>query len=117
MSHVLSFCVIAAGLLGLVIPHVQAILQKPLWSPRVKSLLTVAISAILGLISYAAANGFGWIGTWDAYEIIAWIMGVYAASALIYARLLRPVGSTDYLETQVNGDGSVASDRNRDNPS
>jgi hypothetical protein len=102
MSHLLSFCVIATGLMGLLIPHVQAILQKPWWPPKIKAVLTVVLAAIFGIIVYAAANGFGWIGTWDAYQIIAWIMGVYAASALIYARLTRPIGTTDYLEQRVN---------------
>lgn len=101
-AELLTASVVAAAVLGLIIPHVQAILQKPWWSPRAKAITTVILSAVFGLIAYIAANGIGWIGSWDPTDIAAWIIGVYAASALIYARLARPTGTAPYLEEHVN---------------
>lgn len=102
IAELLTASVVAAGVLGLIIPHVQAILQKPWWSPRAKAITTVILSAIFGLITYTAAMGLGWIGSWDPTDIAAWVIGVYAASAVIYARLARPAGTAPYLETHVN---------------
>jgi hypothetical protein len=113
MAHFLSIAIVVAGLLGLLIPHIQAILERPEWPARVKAIVTVVLAVIFGLLTYVAANGVGWINGWDPYAIIAWISGVWAASALIYARLTRPVGTTDALEYSINNPRRVSRpDRN-----
>jgi len=89
-----------AGAIGLLLPLAQSIIQKPYWSPRAKAILAVAFAVVGGVAGYVITNGLEFDIN-DPIKIAAWVAGVYVASTTLYARLLRPVGATDYLEQRV----------------
>ena len=89
-----------AAAIGVLIPLVQAVLQKPWWSPRAKAILTVALAVVGGIAGYITQNG---VDLTDPVKIALWVAGGYAAATTLYARLLRPLGVTGYLEHNVNG--------------
>lgn len=101
-AHAALVASIAAGF-GLLIPFIQAILQKPSWSPRVKSWITVGLSIIGGVLGYISQNGLSWE---NPEKIILWVLGVYAASTQFYARLLKPNG-LEKVEEGINGDPEI----------
>jgi hypothetical protein len=90
-----------AGAIGLLLPLVQSIIQKPYWSPRVKAILAVVFAIVGGVAGYVITNGLSEFDINDPIKIATWVAGVYVASTTLYARLLRPVGATDYLEQRV----------------
>ena len=47
-----------AAAVGLLWPTVQALLQKPWWSPKAKSIITVAAAVVFGGAGYLVTTGF-----------------------------------------------------------
>lgn len=97
VAKIISIC----AAIGVLMPHLQAVIQKPSWSPRAKALLSVALAVIGGLAAYIVTNGLDFN---DPVKIALWISGAYVAIGELYARLWRPLGTTDALEESVNGD-------------
>jgi hypothetical protein len=85
---------------GVVLPHLQAILQTPRLPSRAKAILTVILSIVGGVAAYVV--GYGLFDWHDPVAIIGWVVGVYLMTSTLYARLLRPIGSTGYLENAVH---------------
>jgi len=89
---------------GVLLPHLQAILQKPWMPSKLKAVLTVGLSIVGGVAAYAV--GYGLFDWHDPIAIAGWVVGVYLMTTTLYARLLKPLGSTEILENTVNGRGA-----------
>jgi hypothetical protein len=101
-EHAALVASIAAGF-GLLIPFIQAIIQRPSWSPRVKSWITVGLAIIGGVLGYLSQNGLDFS---SPEKIILWVLGVYTAATTFYARLLKP-NNLEKVEEAVNGDPEI----------
>lgn len=101
IAKVVSIC----AAIGILMPHLQAVIQKPSWSPRAKALLSVGLAVVGGLAAYVVTNGLDFT---DPVKIALWISGAYVAIGELYARLWRPLGTTEALEHGVNGDEQEA---------
>lgn len=106
MSTVNAYALGIATVLSVLLPHVQAIIQRTSWSSKVKSRITVGLAVAFGIAGYIIQNGLNFeLATLiDPAKLIAWILAIYVGSSTFYARFFRYNGTTDYLETKINGD-------------
>lgn len=84
-----------ATAIGAALPFVQALIQQPQWSPKVKAVLTVILSIVAALVAYVVKNGFNF---GDPLELTAWVIGIFAAAATSYSRIWRPTDLAPKLE-------------------
>jgi hypothetical protein len=98
------------AIIGTVLPHLQALLQKRTWSPRTKAILSVVWALVAGFVAHALTVGFP--SSWnDLAAVSAWAVGAFTAVVVAYRGLWRNVGSTDALENKlVKDDGPYDDD-------
>lgn len=73
-----------ATAVGLLWPIVQALVQRPSTSPKVKAGLHIAAAVVFGLAGYLVQFGLDFS---SPEAIITWVVGVYSAIMVIYRGL------------------------------
>jgi uncharacterized membrane protein len=90
----ISALALVVGTLGTV---VQALLQKPWWTPKVKWVLSWVWAVLFGVAAYVVANGVP-TELSDIQAVFAFVVGAYASIRIAYTALKVPV--VDKIEEQ-----------------
>lgn len=98
---------VVSTILGTVIPILTGILTKATTPAWVKTVLTLLLSAVVGLINVSLVDGGGAVISQSALvsAILAFIVAIAS-----YVGIWRPNGVTSSLITRVNADGVLVTE-------
>lgn len=82
---------------GLLLPLLTSIVQQPRWSKRTRTILSVAVSIVAGVVTYVTANGLHLVPDQPS-TIVVFIVGVILASATAYKTVWKPSGVSPAVE-------------------
>ena len=91
-TSTLAATILAVG--GL-LPVLIAVVQQPKWSAKTRSIMTVLVSGLAGLVTYVSTNGlnFG-----DVPTLVTTVVGIILASVASYESIWKKVGTTKAIE-------------------
>lgn len=84
---------------GGLLPLLISVAQQPQWSKKVRTVMSVAISILAGLVTYVAE--FGLVFT-SASSVVTIIVGVVLASAAAYKTIWKPAGVSPAIEAKTS---------------
>lgn len=80
---------------GGLLPILTSVVNQPQWSTRTRTIMSVLVSVLAGLVAYVAEFGF----VLDSPSgIVATVVGVILASATAYKTLWKPIGVAPAIE-------------------
>lgn len=84
---------------GGLLPLLIAVVNQPHWSARVRTILSVAVSALAGLVTYVSENGLAFE---SASSAIAVVVGVILTTATAYQTIWKPSGVARKIENSTS---------------
>jgi len=92
---------------GLLLPLLTSVVQQPKWSKRTRTVLSVAVSLVAGVVSYVTASGMNIVPEQPS-TIVVFIVGVVLASATAYKTIWQPTGTAPAIEAATSPKAEVA---------
>lgn len=80
---------------GGLLPILTAVVNQPHWSTRARTIMSVLVSVLAGLVAYVAEFGFV---VDSPSSIVATVVGVVLAAATAYKTLWQPTGVAPAIE-------------------
>lgn len=80
---------------GLLTPLLTAVVEQPQWSTRTRTALSVAVSIVVGIVTYIGTHG---LVLDSPAAVVAVVIGVILASAAAYQTLWQPSGIARAVE-------------------
>lgn len=102
MSTELVAIILAVG--GL-LPLLTSVVQQPRWSARTRTIMSVVVSTIAGLVTYVSSEGLNFD---SPSAIVATVVGIIITSAAAYKALWKPTGATQAIEGATSSSGTAA---------
>lgn len=92
---------------GALLPLLIAVVNQPHWSARTRTILSVLVSGIGGLVTYVSQEGLNFD---SASAVIAVVVGVILASASTYQTIWKPVGIARKIENSTSPHSPILED-------
>lgn len=80
---------------GGLLPLLTSVVEQPQWSARTRTVMSVIVSIIAGIVTYVSAEGLHFE---SPSAIVATVVGVIITSAAAYKTLWKPTGTTQAIE-------------------
>jgi uncharacterized membrane protein (DUF441 family) len=80
---------------GGLLPLLTSVVEQPQWSARTRTVMSVIVSIIAGIVTYVSAEGLHFE---SPSAIVATVVGVIITSAASYKTLWKPTGATQAIE-------------------
>ena len=80
---------------GGLLPLLTSFVQQPRWGKRTRTIMSVAVSVLAGLVTYVTQFGLNWT---DPSTAVVTIVGVILASSTAYKTIWKPSGVSPALE-------------------
>lgn len=80
---------------GGLLPLLTSVVEQPQWSARTRTVMSVIVSIIAGIVTYVSAEGLHFE---SPSAIVATVVGVIITSAAAYKTLWKPTGATQAIE-------------------
>ena len=82
--------------IGGLLPLLTAAVQQPQWTARTRTVLSVAISVLAGIVGYVSVNGMDFS---TPSKVVTWVVGVVLISSTSYKTLWQPSGVAPAVES------------------
>ena len=99
--------------LGTLLPLLTSIVNQPRWSAKTRTVMSVAVSTLAGLVAYVTQFGFELT---SVSTIVTFVVGVILASATAYRNLWKPTGVAPAIEASTSGGSAVVAEVTESSP-
>lgn len=89
---------------GSLLPLLIAVVNQPHWSAKVRTILSVAVSGLAGLVTYVTENGLEFD---SASAVVVAVVGVILASVASYQSIWKPSGIARRIENATSRQSPV----------
>lgn len=92
--------------IGSLLPLLISIVNQPQWSSRTRTIMSVGVSILAGVVAYVSENGLDFS---TPSNIVATIVGTVLATSVAYRNIWKPTGVAHAIEFGTSPTHSTAS--------